>query len=76
MGREYLVPGPTSYIITAMLFWVFVRRTVAPLSALVALVSAYLLLQSSWFWAVSSTLADRLGGVLHDVLIEWFILGR
>ena len=58
-----------------MLFRFFIRRRFAPLAALVALAGAYLALQSSWFWAVSSTLTDRLGGVLHDVLIEWFILG-
>ena len=67
--------GPSYCVVTPMLFHFLFRRRVALLAALVALAGAYLALPSSWFWAVSSTLADRLGGVLHDVLIEWFILG-
>lgn len=58
-----------------MLLRSVIRRTVAPLLPLVALASAYLLLQSDWFWALSSRVGDRVGGVLHDVLIDWFLLG-
>lgn len=51
------------------------RRTFAPLVPLVALGCTYLLLRSDWFWEASSTVGDRLGGLLYELLIEWFLLG-
>ncbi|MDE0171679.1 MAG: hypothetical protein OXS29_19600 [bacterium] len=62
-------------IITAMLFRSVIRRTFAPLAPLVAVACTYLLLRSDWFWDLSSTVGDRLGWMLHELLIEWFLLG-
>lgn len=58
-----------------MLFRSVIRRTFAPLAPLVAVASAYLVLRSDWFWDFSSTVGDRLGSMLHELLIEWFLLG-
>ncbi|MDE0438050.1 MAG: hypothetical protein OXJ36_06590 [bacterium] len=52
-----------------------IRRTFAPLAPLVAVACTYLLLRSDWFWDLSSTVGDRLGWMLHELLIEWFLLG-
>lgn len=58
-----------------MLFRSVIRRTFAPLVPLVAVVCTYLLLRSDWFWEVSTTVGDRLGWLLYEWLIEWFLLG-
>ena len=62
-------------IVTTMLFRLAIRRTFAPLVPLVALACTYLLVRSDWFWATSSTIGDRAGVLLHEWLIEWFLLG-
>ena len=58
-----------------MLFRSVIRRTFAPLVPLVAVACTYLVLRSDWFWEFSSTVGDRLGWLLHELLIEWFLLG-
>ena len=58
-----------------MLFRSVLRRTFAPLVPLVAVGCTYLLLRSNWFWEFSSAVGDQLGWLLHEWLIEWFLLG-
>ena len=51
------------------------RVIVVPLGPLIAILCLYLLLKWDRFWAVSSAMSDRLGGLFYQWLVEWFLLG-